>query len=108
VAGRLTAVRSRGRGVSAARLACAPVVVRGRRGGERIRLQPNRPTRTLKNLLQEAGVPPWQRAALPLLFCGEQLVWAAGVGVAAQFQAEPGEPAWQFRWQAPKASRVDR
>jgi len=50
-----------------ARLA-RPLQVRFRRGGENLRLAGHGPTRELRDLLQESGVPPWQRARLPLLF----------------------------------------
>jgi tRNA(Ile)-lysidine synthase len=69
-----------------------------RAGGERLRLDPSRPTRTLKNLLQEHRVPVWRRGELPLLFHGEQLVWVPGIGIACDYRAAPGkrglEPAW--------------
>lgn len=87
-----------GIGVSRARLEGGTLCVRGRRGGERVTLRAGGPSRTLKNLLQEQGVPPWVREAMPLLYCNEQLVWIPGVGVAAAFQARPGEAAWEFRW----------
>jgi tRNA(Ile)-lysidine synthase len=103
----LSASATRGVGVSAARLDSAAVLVRARSGGERIRLTHTGRTRTLKNLLQEAGVAPWLRTRLPLLYCGEALVWVPFVGVAADFQAAPGERAWQFSWQVPsKHSRL--
>ena len=38
-------------------------------GGARLQPDCRRPRRSLKNLLQEAGIPPWQRDGLPLLFC---------------------------------------
>ncbi len=41
-------------------------------------------TRTLKNLLQEAAVPEWQREHLPLLYRGERLAWVPGIGIAAE------------------------
>ena len=41
-------------------------VVRDRRGGETLRL--NGHTQAVKKLLQHAGVPPWQRTRLPLVF----------------------------------------
>jgi len=50
-----------------ARLA-RPLHVRFRRGGENLRLVGHGPTRELRDLFQESGVPPWQRARLPLLF----------------------------------------
>ena len=61
--------------------------MRLRSGGERLQPDARRPRRTLKNLFQEAGVPPWQRERLPLLFSGETLVWAPGLGVDAAYQA---------------------
>jgi len=78
---------------------------RPRRGGETIRLGAGRPTRTLKNLLQERDVPIWQRENLPLLFHGERLVWVPGVGIAAEYacgQGEPGfSPSWRVAGKAP-------
>jgi tRNA(Ile)-lysidine synthase len=69
-----------------------------RDGGERIRLDAARPTRTLKNLLQEHDVPVWQRARLPLLFHGDALVWVPGIGVAAGYRCPAGEPGRVPEW----------
>ncbi|MGD7348404.1 tRNA lysidine(34) synthetase TilS, partial [Ralstonia pseudosolanacearum] len=49
-------------------------------GGERIVLRPGGPSRALKQAYQEAGIPAWARARLPLLYAGERLVFAAGLG----------------------------
>jgi tRNA(Ile)-lysidine synthase len=89
--GRLVFERMTGQGLSLARLTAAPVTVRLRQGGERLRPDCNRPTRSLKNLLQEAGMPPWQRQRLPLLFSGEKLVFVPGIGVDCEYQAGAGE-----------------
>jgi len=90
---------TRGSGVDRSKLESAPVTVRLRSGGERLQPDPRRPRRTLKNLFQEAGVPPWERERLPLLFCGDDLVWAPGLGVDARFHAARGArgvvPSWQ-------------
>lgn len=72
-----------------------------RRGGERMRLAPSRPTRTLKNLLQEAAIPEWRRASLPLLFRGERLAWVPGIGVAAEFACAEGMPGLVPAWLPP-------
>jgi tRNA(Ile)-lysidine synthase len=61
--------------------------VRLRSGGERLQPNASRPRRTLKNLFQEAGVPPWERERLPLLYCGDELVWAPGLGIDVRYQA---------------------
>ncbi len=42
--------------------------VRFRRGGESLRLSSTTHTRELRDLFQEAGIPPWQRGRLPLVF----------------------------------------
>ncbi len=91
--------RRRGAGVSLAKLRTAAVTVRVRQGGESLRPHARRPRRSLKNLLQEARLPPWLRNRLPLLFCGDALVYVPGIGIDMAFGAardEPGiEPGWE-------------
>jgi tRNA(Ile)-lysidine synthase len=43
-----------------------------RRGGETMRVRDR--TRELKKLMQERGIPPWERERVPLVFRGEELV----------------------------------
>jgi tRNA(Ile)-lysidine synthase len=88
-----------GRGLSAERLRAERVTVRLRRGGERLRLDHRRPRRTLKNLFQEHGVPPWRRDRLPLIYCGESLVSVPGIGDACEFRAAPGEAGLIVTWE---------
>jgi len=54
---------------------------RARQGSEKLQDKPNGPRKTLKNLFQEHGVPPWDRQA-PLLYIQGELVAVAGVGVS--------------------------
>ena len=89
---------TRGKGISLASVEKLPVTLRVRRGGERLQPASDRPSRTLKNLLQECHVPPWQRDRLPLLFCGNRLIWVHGIGVACEFQAQPGAPSVEPHW----------
>lgn len=90
--GRLQFERALGQGLSLARLTAEPVTVRLRGGGERLRPDCRRPRRSLKNLLQEAEIPPWQRQRLPLLFSGERLVFVPGIGAECEYQANQDEP----------------
>jgi len=83
--GELRFRRARGRGIASGSIKGRRLQVRLRSGGERLQPDPRRPRRTLKNLFQEAGVPPWERARLPLLYCGDDLVWVPGLGVDAKF-----------------------
>ena len=75
--GELRFRKARGAGFDESRMN-GEVTIRVRSGGERLQPDPRRPRRTLKNLFQEAGVPPWERERLPLLYCGTQLVWVPG------------------------------
>ena len=76
-----------------------------RSGGETIRLSQDRPTRTLKNLLQEREIPMWQREDFPLLFQGLRLVWVPGVGIASEYASKAGQqgllPSWRVAGKAP-------
>jgi tRNA(Ile)-lysidine synthase len=74
----------------------APLSLAPRRGGERIVLRPGGPSRALKQAYQEAGIPPWARARLPLLYAGESLVFAAGLGID-RAATGPG-PGWDVSW----------
>jgi len=84
---RLHFKNTQGSGIGLAKLQRAPVALHLRQGGEALRPHPHAATRTLKNLLQEHHVPPWQRDRLPLLYCGDELVCVPGVAVAAEYQA---------------------
>ncbi len=75
-------------------------VIRTRVGGECMRPDPRRPTRTLKNLFQEAGTPAWERDRLPLLFHHERLVWAPGIGIDCAYQCALDEEGLALSWQA--------
>ncbi|MEP7329839.1 MAG: tRNA lysidine(34) synthetase TilS [Betaproteobacteria bacterium] len=81
--GRLLFTRRAGQGLDESLLAHGPVRIRSRVGGERLSIGAGRPRRAVKSLLQEAGVPAWQRDSLPLAFCGDDLLWVAGLGFAA-------------------------
>lgn len=100
--GVLEFTETQGAGISQARLAQA--TVRPYMGGAKLRPDCRRPRRSVKNLLQESAVPPWERRQLPALYCGGQLVWLAGIGVDCVFQAGPGEPGWLISWRRPPGS----
>ena len=90
--GTLTARRHRGAGLRAE--ACAAGVrVAFRNGGERIQPAGRAHHTTLKNLFQDAGVPPWLRTRVPLLYIGGELAAVAGYWYAAEFSARAGEAA---------------
>ncbi|MGI4858736.1 MAG: tRNA lysidine(34) synthetase TilS, partial [Janthinobacterium lividum] len=65
--------------IAAARLHGAVLSARGREGGERLRLGAGRPSRTLKQLFQTAGVAPSQRA-VPLFHLDGRLFFVPVLG----------------------------
>ncbi len=62
------------------------MVLRFRQGGERIRPAGRKETQTLKNLLQQWQVPPWERGRIPLLYYRGELVAVLGYCSKEGFQ----------------------
>lgn len=96
--GELRFRRTRGAGIDLSKVAHEEMTVRLRSGGERLQPDAKRPRRTLKNLFQEAGIPPWERERLPLLFCGADLVWVPGLGADVRYRAAAGSKGTLPEW----------
>jgi len=105
--GTLTFKRSTGSGVAARVLDGSLAEVRLRAGGERFQPDRRRPRRTLKALLRESGLPPWERERLPLLYSDGKLVAVPGIGVAAAAAAAAGERGWTVSW-APRRRELPK
>ena len=71
------------------------LTVRFRQGGERFRTDGCPHSQKLKKLLQAAGIPPWERERLPLLYWDNVLLAVMGLGIAADYAAELDEVGWQ-------------
>ena len=87
--GGLAFERTDGPGLDPALLAGSSLQLKPRSGAERLKLDVDRPSRTLKNLFQEAAIPARQRPWLPLLYVGGELAFAAGLGMDVRLQ-KPG------------------
>ncbi|MFN0300280.1 MAG: tRNA lysidine(34) synthetase TilS [Burkholderiales bacterium] len=74
------------------------IITRMRADGGRIRLNAGGGHRSLKNVFQEAGLPPWERERLPLIYVGGTLACVPGIGVDLAFRANAGELGWRVRW----------
>jgi tRNA(Ile)-lysidine synthase len=74
-----------------------PLEVRARTGGERFKPHALRPSKPLKHWFQEAGVPEFERAALPLLWRDGRLIFVAGLGGDARL-LEPGPERVRIEW----------
>lgn len=73
--------------------------LRFRTGGESLKPHPGRPRKRLKDLCQEAGVVPWMRDRLPLLYVGERLAAVGDLWIDEEFEAAPGLPALKPVWE---------
>jgi tRNA(Ile)-lysidine synthase len=103
--GTLEFTATAGKGIAAATLAATSVVIRSRGGGERLRIERDRPRQAVKRLLQAAGIPHWQRDALPFIWCGDTLAAVPGIGVDVAFVASPGEPGFDILWHPSSQAR---
>lgn len=95
---RLIFLRKMGEGLAEKRLGIHTLRITQRSGGERFKPVAARPTRTLKHLLQEANVPPWQRDRIPLIYSDDTLAIVPMVGVASHMQAAPTEEGLMVVW----------
>ncbi|MCK9398074.1 MAG: tRNA lysidine(34) synthetase TilS [Methylobacter sp.] len=76
------------KGILRERWASAKVEVRFRRGGEKICLPGRKGHHSLKNLFQEAAVPPWERDVMPLIYLDDTLAAVGDKWISAAFYAE--------------------
>lgn len=71
-----------------------PLTLRLRQGGEQLRPAGDAHTRELRDLFQQSAMPPWRRAACPMLYAGDELIgvgdrWLTAHGVALFGEARP-------------------
>lgn len=83
----LSVNRTRGEGLSSDLLK-GELKVGFRQGGEKIQPAGRKHTHSLKNLMQEAGIPPWERSRIPLIYFDSELVCVCGYWVSSKFSVE--------------------
>lgn len=71
-----------------------------RKGGERVRLYPGGPGKSLKNWLQEHKVPPWERSRIPLVFAesggGDTLLAIGDLWCCDQYSGSAPAAGWRL------------
>ncbi len=72
---------------------------RFRAGGERCKPSGRVHSQSLKKLLQEIKVPPWERDQLPLFYVNGKLAMVADLWVNSGFDTAPDSPAWCWQKQ---------
>ena len=96
--GSLSASAMTGSGLCRAAVPAAGLTIRFRRGGERLRPTGARHERELKKVFQEAGIAPWLRPRIPLLFHGDVLAVVPGLWVKESLAVAGVEPGWRIEW----------
>jgi tRNA(Ile)-lysidine synthase len=89
--------RTGGRGLAARWLDHGVLEVRFRAGGESIRPLGQAHRRPLKKLFQEAGVPPWWRDRVPLIYAGERLLAVGDLWIEESACEDDGD-SWSPEW----------
>lgn len=87
-------------GFDGAWLRAQPLVIDFRKGGERLKLAPNRPTRSLKVHYQAADVPAWERTRLPIVSSHGELLYAAGLGMDCRHWSDAPDERIALRWES--------
>lgn len=85
----IAATQTAGNGVAKERLGQC-VKFRPREGSDKMEVRPGL-RRSLKDLMREAGIPPWRRHHLPVLVSDGELVWVPFVGIAEKYRCGPEE-----------------
>lgn len=65
-----------------------------RKGGETFHPSERRHSQSLKKLLQEANVPPWERDVIPLVYFHDELIAVGGLWVCKKYSVGEGESGW--------------
>jgi len=88
---KLTFKKTKGRGINLKFLKDKKLIIRNRQGGEFFKPDSKRPTKKIKQMLQESDLPPWERKNLPLIFVGDDLAFVPNFGLDVKFQTKPNE-----------------
>ncbi len=66
-----------------------PLMVRNRQRGDRFQPYGMQGTKKIKDLLIDAKVPRYERDSIPLLICGEEVLWVIGYTTSELFKIKP-------------------
>ena len=86
-------------GMASAWLKAQDLVLRYRSGGERLKLAPNRHTRSLKHHCQALDIPAWERERLLILAAGKEILYVSGIGMDCQHLGSEGGSRLRLAWQ---------
>jgi len=82
-----------GEGLAKARIG-SEIEVRTRQGGERCRLPGRKHRTSVKSLLQQHRISPWERESMPLIYIDNELAAIGDRWYCEPFAAQSGEQSW--------------
>jgi tRNA(Ile)-lysidine synthase len=85
---KLTFKKVKGRGINLRFLDHQKLKIRNRQGGEFFKPDSKRPTKKIKQLLQESDLPPWERDFFPMIFVGDELAAVPNFGIDQKYQVD--------------------
>ena len=86
---KLTAINTAGEGLKQS-LLNQSLKICFRQGGENFHPAGRQHSQSLKKLLQQANVPPWERDVIPLLYYKDELVAVVGLWVCKKYAVNEG------------------
>ena len=92
----------KGRGISFEKMKNKKLMISNRKGGEFFKPDSKRPTKKIKQILQESDLPPWEREFFPLIFISEKLASVPNFGVDIKFQTKLKEVGLEVILQDPQ------
>ena len=98
IAGRVTSVTSLDENALRPLLATENWTLRTRQDGDAIELSPRSGHVTIKNIFQNAGVPPWQRERWPILTHDRTVVAVVGIATANAYTVHGEEQGVRLDW----------
>ena len=84
----LTFKKVKGKGIALDEIKDKKLIISNRRGGEFFKPDLKRPTKKIKQLLQESDLPPWMRENVPLMFLDKDLICVPRFGIHHAFQVK--------------------
>jgi tRNA(Ile)-lysidine synthase len=85
-------------GISKALWNNSKVSVKFRQGSEKIKLPGRNGHHSLKNLFQEAAIPPWERDSVPLVYLDGRLAAIADLWISENFFCDSNKDCLKIHW----------
>ena len=98
VAGCISSIQSRDANALRLPLDSENWQLRMREVGDAIELSPRSGRVTIKNIFQNAGVPPWQRERWPILTCDHRIVAIVGIATANAYTVRSEAQGLSIQW----------